>query len=170
MFPKQFEIEIPLLRCLKESGGKARPQDIYARINRFFPNLTETDLAEPLPTGGNKWKNRIQWVRQRLVSVGEMASPEHGVWAITEKGGQRLGAEVMGPVSAGDQSAATSLASLQASIGLPGTGPTINLEEVADEYFSAFKEKVLQKLLDLTPKQLERFVLWYLRTASARSS
>lgn len=37
-------------------------------------------------------------------------------------------------------------------------GPiSTNLEELADEYLSAFKEKIRQKLQDLTPGQFERF-------------
>lgn len=79
MMPKQRAMEIPLLKCLDEMAGKARPSEIYTRMRRFFPDLAESDLTETLTTGGNKWTNRIQWVRQRLVSVGEMASPEHGV-------------------------------------------------------------------------------------------
>lgn len=90
MMPKQRDMEIHLPKCLDEMGGRARPSEIYTRIPRFFPDLTNSDLTETLTTGGNKWTNRIQWVRQRLVSIGEMASPEHGVWAITDKGMRRL--------------------------------------------------------------------------------
>ncbi len=32
-----------------------------------------------------------------------------------------------------------------------------NLEELADEYLLAFKQKALQKLQDLSPRQFERF-------------
>ena len=90
MMPKQVEMEIPLLRCLDEMGGKGKPADIYARISKFFPNVTESDLAETLPSGGNKWTNRIQWVRLRLVTRGEMGNAERGIWSITEAGSARL--------------------------------------------------------------------------------
>lgn len=74
MLTKQAEIEIPLLKCLEELGGSGKPQDIYPRIRKFFPNLTDADLAEGLRSGGNKWTNRVQRVRQALISKGEMAS------------------------------------------------------------------------------------------------
>ena len=154
MMPKQADIEIPLLKCLDEMGGSGRPQEIYLRIRKFFPNLTEADLTEGLASGGYKWTNRIQWVRQGLISKGEMSSPLHGVWAITEKGRRRLGADIpkTAPLETvphiGETADAAALA--EASI-------VVNLEELADEYLLAFKKKVLQRLQDLTPKQFERF-------------
>ncbi|MFQ5799401.1 MAG: DGQHR domain-containing protein [Bacteroidota bacterium] len=90
MMPKQSEIEIPLLKCLDEMGGRGRPRDIHPRITSFFPNLTQSDLAQTLPSGANKWKNSIAWVRQKLISNGEVETPKRGVWAITEKGRNRL--------------------------------------------------------------------------------
>jgi restriction system protein len=150
MMPKQSEIEIPLLKCLAKMGGKARPQEVYLCVRQQFPELNDADLSETLPSGGPKWTNRVQWVRQRLVSIGQMASPEHGVWAITEKGHKRLTEEgkpndaVLSKRGADDSH----------SLGLE---PVANLEELADEYLEAFKQKTIQKLLDLTPEQFERF-------------
>lgn len=86
MMPKQVEIEIPFLKCLEELGGQAKPPQIYSAVRKFFPHLAEADLAETLSSGGNKWTNRVQWVRQRLISKGEVTSPAHGVWAITDRG------------------------------------------------------------------------------------
>lgn len=149
MMPKQREMEIPLLKCLEEIGGKAKPSEVYTRMRRLFPNLTDSDLTETLTTGGNKWTNRIQWVRQRLVSIGEMASPEHGVWAITEKGRRRLAGLVGSGVSRESQVETQREA-------LSNNGP-VNFEELAEDYVEAFKEKVIQKLQDLRPDQFERF-------------
>jgi restriction system protein len=149
MMPKQGEIEIPLLRLLEELGGQAKPADIYQRISKFFPDLSEADLAETLPSGGNKWTNRIQWVRQRLVSKGEMASPGHGIWAITEKGRARLS-----PAGASSNRESVRIQHFQ---GSTQDYITSNFEELAEEYLEAFTSKVLQKLQDLTPQQFERF-------------
>lgn len=71
MLPKQSDMQIPLLKCLDEMGGKGMPSEVYSCIREFFPNLTENDLAETLPSGGPKWTNRIQWVRQALMSRGD---------------------------------------------------------------------------------------------------
>lgn len=149
MMPKQREIEIPLLKCLEESGGKARPQEVYTRIAKYFPDLTDADLAERLSSGGLKWTNRIQWVRQRLVSKGDMAKPEFGIWAITDKGRQRIHPQA----SPNDE------LTIARQEELPRIPPemSVNLEEQADEYLEAFKQRTIQKLLDLTPQQFERF-------------
>jgi len=149
MMPKQVEIEIPLLRCLEEMGGQAKPADIYKRISKFLPDLNESDLAETLASGGNKWTNRIQWVRQRLVSKGEMASREHGVWAITEKGRHRLSS--FGKAGGGPQVTAQTFRGSTQDFGAD------QFEELAEDYLGAFKRKALQKLQDLTPQQFERF-------------
>ncbi len=143
MMPKHQEMEAPLLKCLEETGGKAKPSEIYIHMGRFFPNLTELDLKETLASGGNKWTNRIQWVRQRLVSAGEMESPEYGVWAITDKGRRRLA----------DLAAREMPHEPQA----PKEPEPANFEELAEDYLEAFKQKVIQKLQDLLPAQFERF-------------
>jgi len=87
MIPKQVLIELPLLQVLAEMpGGEAKPGEIYPRLEKRFPELTNEDLAEQLDSGDFKWKNRVQWVRQSLISKGEMSSPSRGIWAITDRG------------------------------------------------------------------------------------
>jgi restriction system protein len=144
MIPSQTDIEIPLLLAVKTLGGKAKPEQVYDLLTRYFPDLTEADLAEEVHSGGsNKWKNRIRWVRQRLISKGELASPEYGWWAITDKGLARIEGKQKKSVK---------------TVG--GVGPAqivTNLEELADDYLSAFKQKVRENLQDLTPQQFERF-------------
>ena len=90
MLPKQVDMELPLLKALQSLGGQPKAQAVYPAIEKHFPDVTPVDLAERLVTGGSKWTNRIQWVRQALVAKGEMTSAGHGVWAISEKGLQRL--------------------------------------------------------------------------------
>jgi len=86
MFPKEKDIEVPLLEALIEIGGKGRPRDIYPFVTKRFPKLTEGDLAEIVKSGNNRWKNRIQFVRQILVEKGEIDKSTRGIWAITDKG------------------------------------------------------------------------------------
>lgn len=90
MLPKQRELELPLLRTLQELGGRARPSEIYPRLRKLFPDVSEADLAATLPSGANKWRNCIAWVRQKLIMQGEMASLARGIWAITDAGKRRL--------------------------------------------------------------------------------
>lgn len=90
MFPKQSEIELPVLKCVAGAGGRAKPSEIFSLVTELFPNLSPADLDAKLPSSANKWRNCIAWVRQKLISVGELESPERGLWAITEKGRKRL--------------------------------------------------------------------------------
>jgi restriction system protein len=48
-FPKQSEIELPLLKTLQELGGKAEPKELYPKLAEIFPQLTEEDLTARLP-------------------------------------------------------------------------------------------------------------------------
>lgn len=158
--PSQGEMEVPLLQALHSFGGKALAQDVYKALTKLFPQLTEADLLEALPSGGNKWTNRIQWVRQHLVGTGEMASAGHGVWAITEKGIARLKTGAA-PASVGTSSfgASNSEAGVAPILSQLSSAPDTqaNLEDIADDYLSSFKQKVLNKLQDLTPAQFEQF-------------
>src|SRR4051794_39011276 len=90
MIPIQIEIEVPLLETLEKLGGQARPKEIYPLMTARFPQLTPEDMTERLKHGEKKWHNRIQWTRQSLIEAGQMASPQRGVWAITELGRARL--------------------------------------------------------------------------------
>jgi restriction system protein len=174
MMPRQQDMEIPLLVALEKLGGKARPQEVYAAVTKSFPELTDADLAEQLQSGGKKWTNRIQWVRQRLVERGEMESPSYGIWAITGKGLARLrGDSGYAQPPSLQPHAATSTVSPPPPTPQPAppqASPTpsaqalpINFEEIVDDYLTAFKAKLLQKLHDLTPEKFEEFAAVLLR-------
>lgn len=90
MMPSQKYIEVPLLEALVELGGQGRPRDIFPLVTKRFPKITEEELAKKLKSGHNKWTNRIQFVRQSLISKGEIDGSISGIWAITDKGRNRL--------------------------------------------------------------------------------
>lgn len=140
MMPKVHEVEIPLLRAVQALGGKATAKDVYPFVTKHFPQLTPGDIAEQLASGGNKWTNRIQWARQRLVERGEMASGGFGVWMLTPEGAARL-------TTAAKQKAPPVARDVEPS----------DFEETVDDYLSAFRSKVLQQLSDLKPAQFEEF-------------
>ncbi len=133
MLPKQREIELPLLEVLVELGGQGRPADIYPLVAKKFPQIREEDLMETLPSGANKWTNRVQWARQGLVAKGEIDSPAHGIWRITDKGRRRL-REPQPPEP---------------------EKPTF--EDLYDEYEAAFRARLLDRLQALSPSEFERF-------------
>jgi restriction endonuclease Mrr len=88
--PTQAEIDLPLLEAILSLGGEARPRDVYPILAKSFPDMTDADMAETLLHGESKWKNRVQWARQDLVSSGELDSPKWGLWRITALGRQRV--------------------------------------------------------------------------------
>jgi len=134
MLPKQKDIEIPLLEVLVEIGGRGKPRDIYPLVKKRFPNIEVEDLVQTLPSGGNRWTNSIQWVRQRLVQNGDMSSPARGIWAITEKGRRRLREKRRRPpISSAD------------------------FLELYEEYEDNFRAKLLSRLNELSPTQFELF-------------
>lgn len=132
--PKQPEVEIPLLRVLAKLGGSARPADVYPELEKHF-GLSEIDLAEENVSGGSKWTNRVQWVRQHLVANGELDGSQRGIWALTEKGRKRASA-----APTNNESAIVD-----------------NLQAIWEQYESSFRDKILDRLLALTPTQFEHF-------------
>ena len=86
-FPKDFEIEIPLLKVLKEAGRPLTPQEAIPRVCVYFPALTTEDLAIFRPSGKErKWDNMVRWARQRLVDRGAIDGSIRGMWGITDIG------------------------------------------------------------------------------------
>jgi restriction system protein len=135
MLPKQKDIEVPLLKVLVELGGQGQSKEIYPLVTKKFPEIREEDLAETLPSGGNKWLNRIQWVRQTLISKGEMYSPGRGIWAITDEGRKRIeGKYIPEPPP-----------------------PVVNFVELYEEYEKSFRSQLLSRLNELSPRQFELF-------------
>ena len=132
MIPKQKDVEIPLLEVLIELGGQGKPREIYPLVTKKLSDIRDEDLTETLPSGGNKWTNRIQWVRQRLIDKGEMYSPDQGIWAITDKGRKRV--EIKEPPA-----------------------PIVNFVELYEDYETSFRSQLLGKLNELTPHQFELF-------------
>jgi len=132
MLPKQKDIEVPLLEVLVELGGQGKTTEIYPLVTKKFPSIRDEDLSEVLPSGGNKWTNRIQWVRLSLIEKGEMVSPSRGIWAITDKGRKRVETK-------------------------EDTETKVNFIELYEEYETAFRSQMLDKLHELTPRQFEIF-------------
>ena len=138
MLPKQKDVEVPLLEVLVELGGQGKPKEIYPLVTKKFPNITEEDLKETVSSGGNRWKNRIQWVRQKLIVKGEMHSPSRGIWAITNRGRKRIEAEEV-------------------------PAPTVNFAKLYRDYEASFRSRLLDKLNKLTARQFELFAPKLLR-------
>ncbi|MGQ9677609.1 MAG: winged helix-turn-helix domain-containing protein [Chloroflexota bacterium] len=77
---------LALLYELNIAGGQAEPCRIYAEMRKYFPQIKDEDLEVKTSTGGNKWTNRIQWVRQHLAERGCIERGTYGVWKISPAG------------------------------------------------------------------------------------
>jgi hypothetical protein len=85
------EYEEPLLRALAARGGSAPASEVIEDVGAALGGrLTDAD-REGLSSGLTRYKNRVQFVRLKLVQAGEVkkGSPR-GVWEITPKGHERL--------------------------------------------------------------------------------
>lgn len=142
--PRLKDIELALLRVLVTLGGQAPAGKVYPQVTKQFPELTADQLTENLPSGGNRWTNRIQWVRLHLVQNGEMASAGHGIWAITEKGRARVQQATTTPESS------------------PPTAD-VSLVDLYEDYEATFRAKLLDRLLQMTPADFEQFARRLLR-------
>jgi len=88
--PKEENIELPILKVLKDAGGSLSIRDAIAKTKELYPELTDEEKASMLTSGENRLNNRIAWCRQRLVEEGEIDSSTRGIWKITEEGKKRV--------------------------------------------------------------------------------
>jgi len=87
----QYEYRIPILKVIKQMGGKGKVRDILPKVKKIMePKLTEEDF-EKVSGNEERWRNHARWQRQVMVDDGLLDdSSPRGVWAITEKGKRYL--------------------------------------------------------------------------------
>lgn len=145
-FPSQSEVELPLLKVLVDSGGSAKPRDVYPKVSTHFPALTLEEQEQRLEGSPStrKWSNLVQWVRQHLVEVGEIDGTTRGVWKITETGRARLTAtaENMSKVIKASSPAAD-----------------ITLRDLSNRSRDDARARLLTELKQLTPTGFEHFCM-----------
>lgn len=76
----------PLVRALKDLGGRATPQEA---CNKIVENeqVAEAVLNEKVGKNNiNKFSNEVAWARHCLVFNGYIDNTEHGIWKLTEAG------------------------------------------------------------------------------------
>lgn len=161
MIPSFEELELPLLRALDAKGGKARPAEVYEKVRAYFPSLTEAELAETVASGDNRFRNRVRWARQILIDKGDVYRADYGVWGITDRGRARLtGHPTNEPYSRHRRenlNATVDSVPESKNVAPEPVTSVVNLEELADDYSTAFERKVLQELLDRKPAEFEQF-------------
>ena len=159
-FPRQVEIEQPLLEVLAELGGEARPRDIYSRVAARFPDLTVEEQEQRLENypSTRKWANLVQWARQRLVDLGQIDGSQRGIWRITAAGRARLS----------DEQTRTP------GVGEPRTPPTaesvpVTLRDLVNANLEEVKARLIAELKELTPRAFEHFCKEFLSQLGYRN-
>lgn len=144
-FPKQSEIEVPLLLALEALGGEAKPKQVYPLVAKHFSQLTEEDLEVKLESSPSthKWWNLVQWVRQALVDVDEIDGSTRGMWRLTPKGRERIAKET----ASGKRPS-----SVQAL-------PQLTLRDLNNDNIERVKKRLLAELTDLTPRAFEKYCI-----------
>jgi len=89
--PMSASIQLPLLRVIADAGGELRLQDALARVEAFFPELTEEDKQRLQSSGKDfTFRNRVRWARMALVQQGYLYREPKGLWRITPQGRSHL--------------------------------------------------------------------------------
>lgn len=85
------EYEEPLLRALVARGGSAPASELIDDVGAALDRrLTPAD-REVLDSGLLRWKNRVQFVRLKLVQAGQVKKDSpRGIWEITPAGRDRI--------------------------------------------------------------------------------
>lgn len=88
--PVTIEEEVVLLYTLYHCGRKpSKGRATQFIITNHLLKSYEGDF-ERVSTGERRVENRIAWTRQNLKDKGELSMPDHGTWAITQTGVERV--------------------------------------------------------------------------------
>jgi hypothetical protein len=95
--PPQSRIETPLLQAILRRGGRMEMRTQFDEVaDQLGKDFGLTPQQKAAKTGDRRttdWKNRIQWVRQHLITKGEIDGTERGIWKLTPKGQARASDE-----------------------------------------------------------------------------
>lgn len=83
--PKFVQYYGPLIEALKELGGSGRAAEVTDRVAERL-ELSDEELAETLPSGASRFRNKVAWARFYLAKGGYIDASRHGVWSLTDRG------------------------------------------------------------------------------------
>lgn len=87
----EAEYEVPILQALHDLGGRGPASEVVENVGKRLGDRLQPADHEQLGSGDIRWKNRVQFVRLKLVRSGDMEKDApRGVWGITGQGMARL--------------------------------------------------------------------------------
>lgn len=171
--PKYDWWYLPLLKLL-DDGQTRRMSDVY-EVLASEANLSDTDLAEMLPSGtDHTYRNRIAWARTFLKKAGLVESPKWGYVRITDRGRAALKersdgiddkwlmrypefAEWARPSKPASSADAGSLGSTIASE--TESTPRETLEQMYSQMHQDLADDLLERVKSISPAYFERIVV-----------
>lgn len=90
--PSNTQLLLPLLALIEDSGGAAKPGEIYERLAAQFdlPDEARNATVRYGERECNAFERRVRWVRQTAVCKGFLGKPRRGLWELTERGNATL--------------------------------------------------------------------------------
>ena len=88
--PRFHEFFTPALRVLS-AGESARSRDIVSRVADQL-DLSAAQRSQAIPSGQRRLDNRVAWALSYLFHAGAVAKPSRGVFQITDRGRELVGA------------------------------------------------------------------------------
>ena len=87
----QRRYSCPILLTLLRMGGEGRVRDVVDQVGEIVQDeLTPEDLAPTSSRGELKWRNMVQWERNRLKNQGFLdPNSPYGIWRLTAAGRER---------------------------------------------------------------------------------
>lgn len=82
--PKYDQLMLPLLK-IAEDGQQHRLADVVPAIASAL-NLSEMDVAEQIPSGQSRLRNRVYWAKLYLSQAGVLNTVKPGVFQIADRG------------------------------------------------------------------------------------
>lgn len=153
--PQHTDLMWPIVEALRELGGSGTISEINAWVlgHRDFSEAQRTALHRGGPQ--TKLEYRLAWARSYLKGIGVATNSHRGVWALTEVG-ETLTEETM---------KRQAKAWNRAHARRPSPNPEIVDEPDEEPTEEDWKDRLLRRLLQLSPAGFERLAQRLLREA-----
>lgn len=81
----QEEFHEPILKVLRQMGGKGRAREVVIRVGKLMGSRLDNEIdQEPLSGGDPRWINRCWWGRNDLRQAGKLRSDSpRGTWELS---------------------------------------------------------------------------------------
>ena len=75
----------PILRVLRQVGGKGKAREVADRVGEIMGSRLENEIdQEPLSDGSPRWLNRCYWARNELREEGKLKGDSpRGTWELS---------------------------------------------------------------------------------------